>query len=337
MKVTDGTDRTDGLPGTLVMANRFAVAADGWVQLSPVGEFPHGSGVVQVVDAGALQRLVEGFAGDVLLDFDHESSDPGKRTTAAGWIVEVEAREDGLWGRVRWSAVGERALENGEYRFVSPVWEVVSLGGDRVRPVRLLEAGLTNKPNLKGLRAIANREETFGAGAPETKKKEMMKLINRALDLTPEASEEAAVAKVEALKSDAAKATELKNRVEALTQERDALLGVQIEADLEKYKNRLSAESLPKWKAALLANRAEALALLEGIPSPAAEANKTKQPLTNRKPEGSPQGWPNGGAGDTRTLRNRAVQEFQAANKCDFEAAWNAVRAAKPELFKEDN
>lgn len=335
MKGTYGTDRTDGVPGTLVMANRFTVAGDGWIQLSPVGEFAHGSGVVQVVDAGALRGLVEGFAEDVLLDFDHESSDPNKRTTAAGWIVEVESREDGLWGRVRWSAVGQQALENGEYRYVSPVWEVMSLGGDRVRPVRLLEAGLTNKPNLKGMRAIANRGETFGAGAPETKKKEMMKLINRALDLTPEASEEAAVAKVEALKSDAAKATELKNRVEALTQERDALLGAQVEADLEKYKNRLSAESLPKWKDALLANRAETLVLLEGIPSPIAYA-KTKQPLTNRKPEGSPQGWPHGGGGDTRTLRNRAVQEFQAANKCDFEAAWNAVRAAKPELFKEE-
>lgn len=324
--------------GTLVMSNRFTLAADGWVQLAPLGEFPHGSGVVQVVDAGALQGLVASFAGDVLLDFDHESNDPQKRTTAAGWIVEVEAREDGLWGRVRWSAAGELALENGEYRFVSPVWEVAPLGGDRVRPVRLLEAGLTNKPNLKGLRAISNRVETFGAGAPENKKNEMMKLINRALDLTPEASEEAAVAKVDALKSDAAKATELKNRVEALTQERDTLLATQVEADLEKYKDRLSAESLPKWKAALLANRAEALELLEGIPSPVAGAkdNKDKQPLTNRKPEGSPQGWPNGGAGDTRTLRNRAVQEFQAAHKCDFEAAWNAVRAAKPELFKEE-
>lgn len=84
-----------------------------------------------MVDAEALQGLVEGFAEDVLLDFDHESSDPEKRTTAAGWIVEVESREDGLWGRVRWSAVGQQALENGEYRYVSPVWEVVSLGGDR--------------------------------------------------------------------------------------------------------------------------------------------------------------------------------------------------------------
>ena len=324
----------------LALWNRFEMPADGWIQLAPLGEFPHGSGVVQVVDAVSVEALANSGGGDLLLDFDHESADPGKRTTAAGWIDRLEAREDGLWGHVRWSAAGEAALRNGEYRFVSPVWEAEELGGGRVRPVRLLEAGLTNKPNLKGLRPIANRESgdnAFGESSPDKPNKTPnMKMINRALDLAPEASEEAAVARVEALKSEAAKAAELKNRVEALARERDLLLEAQVEADLEKYQSRLSPESLPKWKAALLANRAEALELLAGIPEPAEHGGAhNKPPLTNRAVPGTPGGAPQGG--DLRALRNRAVQEFQIINKCGFEQAWNAVRAAKPELFKEEN
>ncbi len=325
----------------LSLYNRFATPVDGWIQLTPLGNFPHSSGVVQVVDAAAVQALGNSFAGDMLLvDFDHESDDPAKRTTAAGWIDRVESRADGLWGHVRWSAAGAAALENGEYRYVSPVWEGEDLGRKQVRPVRLLEAGLTNKPNLKGIKPITNREGAttdFEAGASDKQTTTIMKLIDRALDLTPEASEEAAVAKLEKLKSDAAKAAELKNRVEALTQERDALLATQVEADLEKFKNRLTPESLPKWKTALLANRGVTIVLLEGMAVPAEGTAHTK-PLTNRQPQGTPASWPAGSekSDDLRTLRNRAVQEFQAINKCEFEPAWNAVRAAKPELFKEE-
>jgi phage I-like protein len=339
-----------GGDGRFGLANRFQPAADGWIQLAPLGLFPHGKDLVQAVDAQALEALSNAFAGDLLLDFDHESDDPKKRTTAAGWIDALEAREDGLWGHVRWSAAGSDAVRNGEYRFVSPVWEVEAATDIKhkerrvVRPVRLVEAGLTNKPNLRGLRPLSNRESGQDARAPlkdfgapcasGNQENKPMKLINRALDLTPEASEEAAVAKLEALKTTAAEAKELKNRVEALTQERDLLLASQVEADLEKFKNRLSAESLPKWKAALLANRAETLELLEGIPTP---TPAPKQALTNRHATGTPADKPAEGEGkDLSTLRNRAVAEFRAANKCDFETAWNAVRVAKPELFTEE-
>ena len=83
------------------------------------------------------------------------------------------------------------------------------------------------------------------------------------------------------------------------------------------------------WKALLLSNRAEALKALGSI--------KNRQPeslpaLTNRVTLRTPGNNP-GAAADTSTLRNRAVAEFQASNKCDFETAWNAVRLAKPNLF----
>jgi len=122
------------------------------------------------------------FAG-LLVDFDHFSLDGERRTEAAGWIVDLEYRGRttdqptphpskewssaetdpaversahcgaGLWANIRWSDVGEQAVKGGRYRFLSPVWarsDCVDLGNGRVRPVRLLNAAVTNDPNLKG-------------------------------------------------------------------------------------------------------------------------------------------------------------------------------------------
>ena len=48
----------------------------------------------------------------------------------------------------------------GRYRFLSPVWaksDCEDLGNDRLRPVRLLNAAVTNDPNLKGILPLSNR------------------------------------------------------------------------------------------------------------------------------------------------------------------------------------
>lgn len=140
----------------------FDMPEDGWYQIAPLGEFPHAaSGVVQVVDAAACVSMVnrfneearaENFAG-LLIDFDHFSLDQGSKSEAAGWITGLEFRpaspegyaatnaSPGLWGRIRWSDLGEDAVRGGRYRFLSPVWtraDCEDLGNDRVRPVRLL-------------------------------------------------------------------------------------------------------------------------------------------------------------------------------------------------------
>lgn len=305
---------------SLQLFNRFSPPVDGWIQISPLGNFPHGSGVVQVVDAAALDSLANSYQGDLLLDFDHESSDPTKRTTAAGWIDGVEARADGLWGHVRWSAAGENALANGEYRFVSPVWDVEELGGKRVRPVRLLEAGLTNKPNLKNLKPISNREQDAPGGEPglgttaeaATKEKNhTMKLINRALDLSPDASEEAATAGIDKLKKERAEAgTTLANRdvelSEAKTQlaNRDAeitKLKTAIAANDEAHADSLldaagikDAAERGTFRAAILANREQGSALLKLTVEARKEAAdlkaKANAPLTNRQTAKTPDG-----------------------------------------------
>ena len=154
----------------------FQMPTDGWYQLAPLGDFSHAAaGLIQVVDAEACTAMasrfkadaaVQNFAG-LLVDFDHFSLDDRARSEAAGWIVNVESRDTGLWANIRWSDVGEAAVKGGRYRFLSPVWArsgCVDLGNGRVRPVRLLNAAVTNDPNLKGMCPLCNASTALSAG-----------------------------------------------------------------------------------------------------------------------------------------------------------------------------
>ncbi len=80
--------------------NTFVLAADGWMQVTPCGEFPHaGAGVVQVIDRAACDAIAADFnarkADDnfpgVLFDFDHVSLDTARSGEAAGWIAELKS------------------------------------------------------------------------------------------------------------------------------------------------------------------------------------------------------------------------------------------------------
>ena len=151
-------------------------------------------GCAAMANRFAEEAKAPNFAG-LLVDFDHFSLDGEKRSEAAGWITALEARETGasgqasgangeptpacghpsmegtlgngagLFAKIRWSDVGESAVKGGRYRFLSPVWnraDCVDLGGGRVRPVRLLNAAVTNDPNLKGMRPLSNRQQASG-------------------------------------------------------------------------------------------------------------------------------------------------------------------------------
>jgi phage I-like protein len=86
------------------------LAADGWVQVTPCGEFPHaGAGIVQVIDRAACDAIAAVFNArksdtnfpGVLVDFDHFSLDTAQSSEAAGWISDLESRDTGLWAHVR--------------------------------------------------------------------------------------------------------------------------------------------------------------------------------------------------------------------------------------------
>lgn len=151
----------------------FAMPEDGWYNIAIAGEFPHATGYVQVLDSEAFKAIVQDVHEQmgkpnwpgILIDFDHGSLDTAKPSTAAGWLTDIEERPDGLWARIRWSDCGQKSLEGGEFRFVSPVWMLADceeLGEKRVRPKKIASCAITNAPNIRGMVPLTNRTEEKG-------------------------------------------------------------------------------------------------------------------------------------------------------------------------------
>ncbi|MBW1991579.1 MAG: hypothetical protein JRI59_05605 [Deltaproteobacteria bacterium] len=122
-----------------------------WIRLLPRGEVKLTDGREPfVVDEESLARIVEDFRSrgvDLVVDYEHQSLN-NVRAPAAGWIKELEAREDGLWARVEWTAPARTYLENREYRYYSPV---LKLDPETRRAVSLLHVALTNTPAIAHL------------------------------------------------------------------------------------------------------------------------------------------------------------------------------------------
>lgn len=135
-----------------------AAAADGWVHLLPAGVFRgrDGRGPYRLDDAEQVIAATRALGMDLPIDRDHATDLAAKGTPvpAAGWIRELQAREDGLWGLVEWTPAAAAQIEAREYRYLSPVFE--HRKGTR-EVTRLLRASLTNNPNLH-LTAIACAE-----------------------------------------------------------------------------------------------------------------------------------------------------------------------------------
>ena len=122
-----------------------------WIHLLPTGDIRaiDQRGPYRVGDVTKLIGLSMA-GGKLVLDENHSTdlaAPRGESAPARGWIIELQSRADGVWGRVEWTAEGKRIMASGEYRGVSPVI-VHNKAGD---VERLARASLTNTPNFAGL------------------------------------------------------------------------------------------------------------------------------------------------------------------------------------------
>jgi phage I-like protein len=287
----------------LILNREYRLPDDGWYHIAPFGEFPHaGAGVIQVIDQEACIAMAARFAADantpnfpgLLVDFDHFSLDGEKRSEAAGWILGLENRENGLWAQIRWSDLGEEAVKGGRYRFLSPVWarsDCVDLGNGQVRPVRILNAAVTNDPNLKGMVPLSNRAEgenvdsnTFNRRANNSERNRssddkamegkganmkavIEKLVNH-LGLAADATEAVILEKMGGLIS-ATVVTELQNSLSVLQTKHDGLVAnlktvedELVNRHLADFEGLINEGSKPFWAQQLIQNRVGALAVL---------------------------------------------------------------------------
>lgn len=146
------------------------------------------------MDAGALVLDFQGRGVDLPIDYEHQIDAPTARlygpVPAAGWIKELSHDENGLWGRVEWTATAGEMIARKEYRYVSPSF--MHAAG---QIVRLNDAGLVHKPALR-LKALAHEEPSMGpqfqrpdTGPDKTKAAPSMTRVLEALGLQSDATD----------------------------------------------------------------------------------------------------------------------------------------------------
>ena len=178
-----------------------------WLRLLPLGRVDLVDGREPLeVDEAAVAKMVAAFRSrgvDLVIDYEHQSLQ-GRRAPAAGWIKVLEAREDGLWARVEWTAQAREYLENREYRYFSPV---LRLDPETRRPEALLQVALTNVPAIKGLAPVVAKFEGNPEGGKE--KTRMWEDLKTRIGLNPEAGEDGLWARVQEFWRDLAQALDL--------------------------------------------------------------------------------------------------------------------------------
>ena len=291
---------------TRILNRAGKLPEDGFYQIEATGEHVnHRARVIQVIDAKAVESIVnrfaaeakaENFAGQQIYK-DHLGNSEENPTEALGWAMELRNRDGVPEAKIEWTGLGMPLIDSkpGQppvYKFFSTEYEpsecekigtriVNRKTYDVVRPLRLDGLSLTNDPNNKGQRPISNRKGNPARADDETQN--TMKSLLKKLGLADDASEESAVAALQVIQNRA-------SQVEALTTERDALLGSQVESDLEKYKNRFKAANRDTIKKQLISNRAATIELLESMEAPEATKEETEQTrITNRRTAKTPE------------------------------------------------
>jgi phage I-like protein len=273
-----------------------------WFQLVPKGTFQitrkEGDKIrtyQQVVDDEACERIVGAFlnrqaktpAYELLVGFEHFAHEQGKSSEAACWVTHLEKRADGVWAKGRWTDIGEAAIKNRRYRYLSPVWfprQTEPLGGNRFRPVEVNDAGLTNMPNLgDALQPFWNRaDENFQgreATTETTKNTAMIKVITL-LGLEATATEDEVVSKVQAFMNRVKELEPVQGTLATLQSEHTALknrhtslLTASVDKTLVEFEGVITQESKEAWKNRLSEDFDGTVKLLKGI-KPAKEGKK---------------------------------------------------------------
>lgn len=230
----------------------------GLTRLIPAGEFNAPRGAMSgsgpwFLDEALAKPIIERAAlrsTDIVIDYEHQTLGGGK-APASGWIdrTSLEWREDGMYGRVKWNSAAAKAIDDDEYRYLSPVFPYDAETG---AVLDLLHVALTNNPAIDtAIPALAAAR--MGSGTyPTTQedntvdREELIKLLGLADDATDEQIAEA----IKKLQTDLAAKDE---QIAAKTQEVAAAKAGSA-PDLSKYVPRAVFNEAQQQVAALSAN-----------------------------------------------------------------------------------
>lgn len=192
----------DVVCGLIVEIASVNGSAPEWIHVLPAGSFKlrDGRGPFHAKDLAALITRSLAPTHDLVIDYDHQTDfaavpKVGGTAPAAGWIKELQAREDGIWARVEWTPRATQAIADREYRYFSPTFASDKKSGD---VVALLHGGLTNTPAAE-LTPVTSSQ----LSDEDTSMEELLKSLRAALGLGDDADGDAVVKAAAALQTSA--------------------------------------------------------------------------------------------------------------------------------------
>ena len=188
-----------------------------WIKIAPRGRFTARDGRVFEIDPELLVSRFAADGVDLPVDVDHATVKKalfGDAAPAVGWIDQLEARADGLYGHVsEWLEEGLRVLAARTHRYISPTLKTDDAG----KAVWLHSAALVAAP-AASMPAVASADPTK---TKTTTEPVMLKAIAAALGLSEDASEASCLSALGALKNriDPAIHQDALNQIKTLTTE----------------------------------------------------------------------------------------------------------------------
>lgn len=232
----------------LTLALAAAGSPDGWIMLFPFGtsQGRDGRGPYHLKDMAAVIAASTADSIDIAIDRDHQFDilPPGSEKPAAGWIKQMQARADGIYGLPEWTPRAQQQLTDGEYRYISPVFFF-----DRQGVVKkIIRASLVNDPNLE-MKAVAAADRLNQTQETEPMD-ELLKKLAELLGLGDDATEASVLEAIAALKG---VDTAVKEAVEAPAE-------ATADEVVEKLEEHINEEVEAKVEAELAARVQKALA-----------------------------------------------------------------------------
>ena len=181
-----------------------------WIHVANEGEWEGHPNGPFALDRGTFKQCIAALrqtATPPPVDYDHASLRPldGQPTPAAGYVLDLEMRRDGLYALVEFTPSAAQMIRGGEYRFCSGVfvWDAADRKTGEPIPCQLDSIGLTNKPFIDGQHAIRLSRRALSTGETmEISKKDLMAKLD-ALVAGPAVTGEQLDALVEFLKKSA--------------------------------------------------------------------------------------------------------------------------------------
>lgn len=186
----------------ILKASEFEGKAPSEIQILPLGDHKDGRGRPFRVGPDQIQSILVNFENrknDLVIDYHHQTTEPGAMAPAAGWIKSLEDRgEEGLWAQVEWTERGKNFIEAKEFRYLSPVLFAKKMDAQGfILPEVLHSAALTNDPAIDGMVPLIN--ENLNNNPEESAMKEFLLKLSKLISLKEGATEDEIVAAVTVL------------------------------------------------------------------------------------------------------------------------------------------